>query len=69
MSNIGKRPVSLIPVPSDHGDVHELCITRSNGDSITVDEYRRAFAAITGRELTEDEVDHDRPLFAEADRG
>ena len=63
-----RRPLAVFPVQSGHGDVHSLEVGRTNGDSLTVEEYRRVFAAVTGRELTDDEVDVVRDWFAEEDR-
>lgn len=69
MKNLGTGgPLGVFPVESGHGDVHHLEVHRSNGDSITVEEWRRVFAAVTGRELSESEVAHIRDWFAEEDR-
>lgn len=61
-------PLSVIPVRSGHGDVHDLIVGRSNGDSITLQEFRRVFAAVTGRELDNHEVLVWSDWFAEEDR-
>lgn len=67
--NLGTAgPLGVFPVKSDHGDVHNLWVGRTNGDSITVEEYRRVFAAITGRELSDSEVAVVADWFAEEDR-
>lgn len=67
--NVGvSGPLGVIPVPSEHGDVHVFQVMRSNGDSLTVDDYKAVFRAITGRNLTEGEVSVDILHFAEEDR-
>lgn len=67
--NLGTEgPLSVFPVPSDHGDVHTLHVARSNGDSITLADYQRVFAVITGRDLEPHEVAADAKYFAEEDR-
>lgn len=69
MANIGvSGPLGVIPIPSSHGDVHVFQITRSNGDSLTVDDYRAVFRAVTGRDLADGEVAVDAKYFAEEDR-
>lgn len=65
--NIGKSGVlGVFPVQSDHGDIHHFQVMRSNGDSLTVDDYRAVFLAITGRQLLDREIPFD--WFAEEDR-
>jgi len=59
-------PLGVFPIQSGHGDVHQLIVARSNGDSITVQEYRRVFQAVTGRLLDDREIPMD--WFAEEDR-
>ena len=59
-------PLGVMPVQSDHGDVHNIVVCRANGDSITVTEYRRIFFLVTGRELADREIPWD--WFAEEDR-
>jgi len=69
MPNLGVNgPLAVFPVPSDHGDVHTLHVARTNGDSITVEEYRRVFAAVTGHELAPHDLELDAKYFAEEDR-
>lgn len=61
-------PLGVFPVKSGHGDVHTLQVGRSNGESLTVEEFRRVFAAVTGRELSDSELEVHRSWFAEEDR-
>lgn len=61
-----KRPIAVFPVQSNHGDVHDIIVCRTNGDSITVGEYKWIFYQITGRILNDDEIPMD--WFAEEDR-
>ena len=61
-------PLGVFPVKSDHGDVHQLIVARSNGDSLTIDDYRRVVAAVTGHELPENEIEFAPSWFAEEDR-
>jgi hypothetical protein len=65
--NIGASgPLGVFPVRSDHGDVHHFQVCRTNGDSVTVGDFRAVFRAITGREATDDDIPWD--WFAEEDR-
>jgi hypothetical protein len=67
VENIGvSGPVSIMPVISDHGDVHIIQVRRTNGDSLTVSDYRAVFRAISGRDLQDFEIPFD--WFAEEDR-
>lgn len=63
-----KYPISAFPVKSDHGDVHTIHVCRSNGDSLTVSDYKWVFWRITGRELEDHEVNVDVRWFAPEDR-
>lgn len=63
-----KAPISVFPVPSDHDDVHTLCVVRSNGDSLTVAEYKAIFEFVTGHPMDPAHLRGDIPLFAEEDR-
>lgn len=66
-NNVGSHgPLGVMPVQSGHGDVHEISIGRTNGDSVTVSEYKRIFFLVTGRELKDSEIPWD--WFAEEDR-
>lgn len=41
-NNLGTEgSLGVFPAPSDHGDVHTLHVMRTNGDSMTLEEYRR----------------------------
>jgi hypothetical protein len=67
VENIGVSGLlSIMPVRSGHGDVHTVRVGRTNGDSITVSDYRAIFRAISGRDLQEFEIPFD--WFAEEDR-
>jgi hypothetical protein len=55
-----------MPVQSDHGDVHNIVVCRTNGDSVTVTDLRSVFRAVTGRDLADNEIPWD--WFAEEDR-
>jgi hypothetical protein len=46
-------PLGVTVAQSDHGDVHNIIVCRTNGDSVTITEYRRVFRAVTGHELSE----------------
>ncbi len=59
-------PLGVMPVQSGHGDVHNIVVCRTNGDSVTVTDLRRVFLAVTGRQLADDEIPWD--WFAEEDR-
>jgi len=61
-------PLGVFPVSSDHGDVHTLYVCRTNGDSLTMEDYRRVFTAVTGRELEPHELASEAKYFAEEDR-
>lgn len=68
-NNLGTEgSLGVFPAPSDHGDVHTLHVMRTNGDSMTLEEYRRVFGAVVGRDLTEREINMDRDKFAPEDR-
>jgi hypothetical protein len=59
-------PISVFPVQSDHGDVHTFHVARSNGDSLTVSDFRYVFERVTGHAISDDEIPID--WFAEEDR-
>ena len=61
-------PLGVFPVQSDHGDVHTFHVVRANGDSLTLVEFCRVFAAITGRTLSVEEAVQHAHRFAEEDR-
>lgn len=66
--NWRKAPVGVFPVPSDHGDVHTLQVARSNGDSLTVAEYKAIFEFVTGHPIDPTHLEVDSALFDKADR-
>lgn len=66
-SNIGVSGIlGVFPVRSEHNDIHHFQVMRTNGDSLTVDDYRAVFLAITGRSVEDREIPFD--WFAEEDR-
>lgn len=61
------RPLGVIPIRSDHGDVHQLVVARSDGKSLTIEDYRRVLYLVAGHDLTESEISSLRHYFAEED--
>lgn len=61
-----RYPLGVMPVQSDHGDVHHLIVCRSDGSSATVDDLRWVHWRITGRTLADREIPVE--WFAEEDR-
>ena len=50
------KPLAIMPIQSDHGDVHEIRIVHADGTSLTVAEYKMIFKAITGRKILGPEI-------------
>lgn len=61
-------PISVFPVPSGHGDVHHFHVARSNGESLTVAEYKAIFEFVTGHAMDPSHLACDALHFAQEDR-
>lgn len=55
-----------MPVQSKHGDVHDIIVCRTDGDSLTISDYKWVFFQITGKIIGDNEIPID--WFAEVDR-
>jgi hypothetical protein len=55
-----------MPTQSGHGDVHDVIVSRSNGESLTVDDFRWIFERVTGHPIEDHEIIWE--WFAEDDR-